>query len=245
MTNTFYGTHVVMTHTFSWHTRYDTHIFMTHTLWHTHFHDTHVMIHTFSWHTRYDTHIFMTHTLWHTHFHDTHVMTHTFSWHTRFITLTFHDTHFMTHTFSWHTRYDTHIYYAHFSWHTFLLQVPFALFTLALFTFLAVSQAIPCFVPCSFFVGQCGVTNASACAAGERYVNPKEWCTCCSANCCSACVTTVGRYMIRQHIVNFLWPASRCAWLSHNPIAFLTGLPQVWHRMVLFTVTDWIVWLQW
>ncbi|XP_023708604.1 uncharacterized protein LOC111865102 isoform X2 [Cryptotermes secundus] len=38
----------------------------------------------------------------------------------------------------------------------------------------------------------CGVTNASDCHTDEQYVQRRRWCDCCFANCCGACVKTIG-----------------------------------------------------
>jgi hypothetical protein len=39
----------------------------------------------------------------------------------------------------------------------------------------------------------CAVKNPSDCQTGEQYVESRRWCLCCLANCCPACVTTVGK----------------------------------------------------
>jgi hypothetical protein len=55
----------------------------------------------------------------------------------------------------------------------------------------AANVIIPiCNIPCR--TEFCGVTDPSACSAGEQYVPSRKWCVCCFANCCAACVTTVG-----------------------------------------------------
>jgi ABC-type Fe3+-siderophore transport system permease subunit len=80
----------------------------------------------------------------------------------------------------------------------FFFQIVFAVFSFAYVVFLSANHGsglsivnpIICRIPCSFF--SCGVTNASDCNAGEHYVQSRRWCLCCGANCCGACVKTVG-----------------------------------------------------
>ena len=263
MTHTFYDTHVFW-HTCFYDTRfltqallrqarcYNTSIFW-HMLFMTHFFDTFL--------TRvFDTRVFYTRifdTLFGTRFFDTrgfctHIFWHTLFWHALFDTRVF-----MTHTFFtrafWHTRfYDTHFFGTHvFMTHTFPLQVLLAVFPLGLFIFPSANQAttahfrrIVCFIPCSHF-GTCGVTNASACVAGEEYVARRKWCLCCGANCCGACVTTVGTYVIRQHFVKSFCDWRRCVplWVTEShPGCYAYWFSMSMTAWMLLTVTDRFVW---
>ncbi|GFG40873.1 hypothetical protein Cfor_08903 [Coptotermes formosanus] len=62
-------------------------------------------------------------------------------------------------------------------------------------TAIDIGQLICPRIPCTLIQSQCSVTNASDCGAGEKYVSHRQWCGCCSANCCGACVTGVGLHL--------------------------------------------------
>jgi uncharacterized membrane protein len=79
----------------------------------------------------------------------------------------------------------------------YFLQISVAAFCLACILSLSATEGsrVPVSSPqCKFVCHRylCGVINDSDCRAGEEYMDSRRWCGCCYANCCSACVRTLG-----------------------------------------------------
>jgi hypothetical protein len=73
-------------------------------------------------------------------------------------------------------------------------QMSAAAFCFACILFVSATEGQNIPIQCKFVCRPefCGVTSPSDCHAGEQYVQSRRWCDCCTANCCAACVTTVG-----------------------------------------------------
>jgi hypothetical protein len=73
-------------------------------------------------------------------------------------------------------------------------QMSAAAFCFACILFLSATKGLRNSTQCNNVCRResCGVKIPSDCHAGEQYVRNRRWCKCWLANCCAACVTTVG-----------------------------------------------------